>query len=60
MDTTRSPRSLARQADRRRRYGRILLAVAGLVCSLVGLAGCVAWLMLVGAIASSAAAGAAD
>ena len=35
MDTTRSPRSLARQADRRRRYGRILLAVAGLVTALL-------------------------
>ena len=35
MDTTRSPRSLARQADRRRRHGRILLAVAGLVTALL-------------------------
>ena len=35
MDTTRSPRSLSRQADRRRRYGPILLAVAGLVTALL-------------------------
>ncbi len=35
MDTIRSPRSLARQADRRRQHGRILLAVAGLVTALL-------------------------
>ena len=35
MDTTRSPRGLAQQADRRRRYGRILLAIAGLVTALL-------------------------
>ena len=35
MDTIRSPRSLARQAYRRRRHGRILLAVAGLVTALL-------------------------
>ena len=35
MDTTRSPRGLARQADRRRWYGWILLAVAGLVVALL-------------------------
>jgi hypothetical protein len=35
MDTTRTPRSLARHAGQRRRYGRILLAVAGLVTALL-------------------------
>ena len=35
MHTTRSPHPLAPQATRRRRYGRILLAVAGLVMALV-------------------------
>ena len=35
MHTTRSPHRPARQATRRRRHGRILLAVAGLVMALV-------------------------
>jgi hypothetical protein len=35
MDTTRSPRSPARQANRRRQYGRILLVAAGLVTALL-------------------------
>ena len=35
MNTTRSPRRPARRATRHRRYGRILLAVAGLVTALL-------------------------
>jgi hypothetical protein len=35
MNTTRSPHRPARQATRHRRYGRILLAVAGLVTALL-------------------------
>jgi hypothetical protein len=35
MNTTRSPRRPALRATRRRRYGRILLAVAGLVTALL-------------------------
>ena len=35
MNTTRSPHRPALRATRRRRYGRILLAVAGLVTALV-------------------------
>ena len=35
MDTTCSPRGPARQANRRRRAGRILLVVAGLVMALL-------------------------